>query len=65
MTMLMHTRGTPHSSGHRDTIESGTAGARLAAVKRFCMCAVAALLGGGAIAGIIALKTAAYFWRLH
>jgi hypothetical protein len=39
--------------------------ARLAAVKRFCMCALAALLAGGALAGVIALKTAAYFWRLH
>jgi len=63
MTMLMHTRGT--RAGRPDGSETRTAGVRLAAVKQFCMCALAALLGGGAIAGIIALKTAAYFWRFH
>jgi hypothetical protein len=65
MTMLMPTRDASNSSGRRVTVESGRAGARLAAVKRFCMCALAALLAGGALAGVIALKTAAYFWRLH
>jgi hypothetical protein len=39
--------------------------AHLAMVKRFCLCALAALLAGGAVAGIMALKVAALFWRLH
>jgi hypothetical protein len=65
MTMLMHTRSAPSSAGRRDTNETRTAGARLAAIKQFCLCALAALVGGSAIAGIIAIKTAAYFWRFH
>jgi hypothetical protein len=63
MTMLVHTRGPSYSSRRRKTIETASAGARRAAIKQFCLCALAALVGGGAIAGIIALKMAAYFWR--
>jgi hypothetical protein len=65
MTMLIHTRGPSYSSGRRDTIERAAAGARMVAIKQFCWCALAVLVSGGAIAGIIALKTAAYFWRFH
>jgi hypothetical protein len=34
-------------------------------IKRFCTCALAALVAGGAVAGIVALKTAIYFWRFN
>jgi hypothetical protein len=37
----------------------------LATVKRFGLYVLGALLGGSAVAAIIALKTAAYFARLH
>jgi hypothetical protein len=63
MTMLIHTRGPSYSSRRRDTIDRAAAGARRAAIKQFCLGALAVLVGGGAIAGIIAVKTAAYFWR--
>jgi hypothetical protein len=63
MTMLMHTRGPSYSSRRRTTITRASAGARMAAIRQFCLCAVAVLVGGAAVAGIIALKTAAYFWR--
>ncbi len=65
MTMLMHTRGTPL---HR---EAGRLSERLrlpshsATIKQFCGCALTILIAGGAIAGIIALKTAVYFWRFN
>jgi hypothetical protein len=39
--------------------------AHLATVKRFGVCTLGALLGGSAVAAIIALKTAAYFARFH
>ena len=67
MTMLTHTRNrfkpASHSSGRRDTPGATPVGVHLAAFKRFCVCAVAVLFAGGAVAGIIAVKTAAYFWR--
>jgi hypothetical protein len=35
-------------------------------IKRFYLCALAILLAGGAAAaGVIALKTAIFFWRFH
>ncbi len=68
MTMLTHTRGpfTPASIPRNGEARpsAGTANAHLATIKRFCVCALA-LLAGGAVAGIIALRTAAYFWRFH
>lgn len=65
MTMLMHTRGIPYSSGRQDAIEPAAANARWAAIRTFCLCAVAALAAGAAMGGIIALTTVAAFWRLH
>lgn len=68
MTMLTHTgspfKAAPHTLGKRDTVDAG-ANAHLATIKRFCICTLAALLAGSAVAGIIALRTAVYFWRLH
>jgi hypothetical protein len=67
MTMLMHTRDpferAPSLMERRDTIREGAAEAHLAMIKRFCMCALTVLAAGGAIAAIIALKAAIYYWR--
>jgi hypothetical protein len=68
MTMLTHTRGAferaPYPTGNGGLVGDGNAAAHLATIKRFCWCAVTVLLAGSAVAGIIALKTAAYFWRI-
>jgi hypothetical protein len=67
MTTLTPTRGplerVPYSSGRRDAVGAGPA--QVTMIKRFCMCALAALVAGGAVAGIVALKTAIYFWRFN
>jgi hypothetical protein len=68
MTTLTQTRDpfTPASySGRRDSVGAGTANAHMATIKRFCVCALAALVGGSAFAGVIALRVAIYFWRFH
>ena len=69
MTMLMHTRDpfqrAPSSMGRRDTVREGAAEAHLAMIKRFCISALTVLAAGGAIAAIIALKAAIYFWVFH
>lgn len=69
MTMLTPTRGpftqAFHSSERRGPAKPGTANFHLTTIKRFCVCALLALLAGGAVAGIMALRTAAYFWRFH
>jgi hypothetical protein len=43
----------------------GASKARLAIIKRFFACALAILLAGSALAGIIALKTVIYVGRLN
>jgi hypothetical protein len=67
MTMLTHTRvpfeRTPYSSGRRDAARAEVAQAQLATIKRFCACALTAVLAAGALAAIIALKAAVYFLR--
>ena len=69
MTMLMHTRGpferVRYSSDRQDTIGARPENAHLAMIRRFFLCAVIALLAGTAVAGIMAIKVAAVFWRLH
>jgi hypothetical protein len=69
MTMLTHTRGplerAPYSSQRRDTVAARPAAAHLAMIKRLCMCALTVLTAGGAIAAIIALKAAIFFWVFH
>ena len=39
--------------------------ARLAMIKRVCLRLAAVLLMGGVLAGLIALKTAIFFWRFQ
>jgi hypothetical protein len=68
MTMLTHTRGpfkpAIHSSGERDTAGTGIANSHLAIARQFCRYALTILIVGGAVAGIIALKTAIALSRL-
>ena len=65
MTMLTHASGPfqrpPYSPGRQDTAAAGAGDARLARIKRFCMCALTILLAGSALAGVIALKAIAVF----
>ena len=69
MTMLMHTRGplerAPYSSQRRDALAARPAAAHLAMIKRFCIGALTVLAAGAAIAAIIALKAALFFWAYH
>jgi hypothetical protein len=69
MTMLTHSRGrferVLYSSGRRDNVRAGAAQAHLATIKRFCVCALTVLVAGGAVAAVIALKTAVYLSRLN
>lgn len=68
MSILMHTRGpfewACYSSEGRDRVGARPARAYLAMIKRFCLCALAAVLAGGAVAVIMAIKVAAVLWRL-
>jgi hypothetical protein len=66
MTMLTH-RGNEfkpasYRSGQQHT--AGTTIADFAVLKRFWLCALTVLLAGGAVAGIIALKTAIALSRI-
>jgi hypothetical protein len=69
MTMLLHTRDpfkrAPCSPQRRDTVKEGAAQAHLAMIKRFCVCALAAVAAGGALAAIMALKAAIYLSRFN
>lgn len=65
MAMLTHTDGRfkPDSyPSERRHIASATPVAP-ATIRRICLRALAVLLEGGALTAVIALKTAAYFWR--
>lgn len=67
MTMLTHTHSLERSSyspQNRDA-ETDAADTRIATIKRICLCTCAALLAGGAMAGIIALRTAIYLARFN
>lgn len=64
MTMLNHGfDGLFHPSEMRTVSRMATA--HMAAIKRFCLCALVILLTGGALAGVIALKAAIYLARLN
>ena len=64
MAMLTHDlERTLHPSEEPLQAESGTAVAHLAVIKRVCLGMLTVLLAGGALAAVIALKTAIYFWR--
>ena len=69
MTMLMHTRGPLEraalSNIKRNITRDGSAAQNLAMIKRFCLGALTVLAAGGALAAVIALKAAIYYWRFH
>ena len=69
MTTLMHTRGpferAPNSPERQDAAGADAAEARLAMIKRFGKCALTLLLAGGALTGIVALRTIAVFHSLN
>ena len=50
-------------SDGRPRVRPTAARAHLAAIKRFCLCALTMFLAGGALAVVIALKAGIYFWR--
>jgi hypothetical protein len=67
MAMLTHPgskfQPASYRSGRRHTAGATTA-ADFAMLKRFCLCALTVLLAGGAVAGIIVLKTAIALSRI-
>ena len=77
MTMTTHTsrplQRTPSPSTRPTSVEAQAAAADLAArraahlamIRQFCRVGLTILLAGGALAGIIALKTMVYFWRFN
>jgi hypothetical protein len=69
MTMPIQTSGpfevAPSSVERRDTVREGAAEAHLAMIKRFCVGVLTVLAAGGALATIIALKAALFFWVFH
>jgi len=68
MTMLTHPgsefKPASYRSGRRDTADATTT-ADFTMLKRFCLRALGPLLAGGAVAGIIALKAAAFLSRIN
>jgi uncharacterized protein (DUF2062 family) len=66
MSMLTHRFEQPvHSSGKRHALGAALSKAHRTTIKRLWPCALATVLMGGVLAGIIALKTAVFFWRFH
>jgi hypothetical protein len=64
MSMLTHRFEQPaNSSG--DARGAGLWKAHRATIKRLWLRALAVVLMGGVLAGLIALKTVAFLWRLH
>jgi hypothetical protein len=69
MSILMHTNGpferARHSSPQRDRAAARPAPAYLAMIKRFCLATLTVLAAGAALAAVIALKAALFFWVYH
>ena len=71
MTLLSHDlERASYSSAHRNQRRTGvTQGQRktlkITTLKNFARCALTLLLSGGALAAVIALRTAIYVSRLH
>ena len=64
MAMLTHGFERPfRPSDAQQSATPGMAGAHLTTIKRACLFLLTVLLAGGALAAVIALKTAIYFWR--
>jgi len=66
MAMLTHDFERPvRRSSKQRRVGSDADRSYTAVLKRLFLCALTVLLAGGAVAGIIALKTAVYFARYH
>jgi hypothetical protein len=66
MAMLTHDFERPvRSAGGQRLAQVDSAKTHFAMIKHFCLIASTLLLAGGALAAIIALKTAIYFSRFH
>jgi hypothetical protein len=69
MTMLTHTGGSFQPSSRpsvdRNTGAAMVAGGHLSRIKQVCWFVLNVLLAGSVLAGLIALKTAAFVWHLH
>jgi hypothetical protein len=69
MTMLIHTNGpfepARDSSQRRHRVAARPAAAYLAMIKRVCRGALIVLAAGAALAAVIGLKTALFFWVYH
>ena len=68
MTMLMHTRGPLElatCSSQKARYVAARLAAALAIIKRLCFGGLMVLAAGGALAAIIALKAAIFFWVFH
>ena len=69
MTMLTHTRGSfqlsSRPSVNRHSGATPAVGVHRTTVKQVCWFVLNVLLAGGVLAGIIAVKTLAFVWRLH
>ena len=68
MTMLLHTHGPferAPASLKQNAAGADTSAMRLAAIKRFCFGVLTILAAFGALAAVIALKAAIYYWRFH
>jgi hypothetical protein len=63
MTLLIHDLQRSLPSEARRGVKPAETGKQLAIIKRFCLCVLTILLSGGALAAIVAFKTAIYFWR--
>jgi hypothetical protein len=63
--MLTHTGGSFAASADRHTGATHAAGDHPSNIKQVCRFILSALLAGGALAGIIALKTLAFLSHLH
>jgi len=64
MAMLTHDLERPlRPEEEQPQVGSDAASAHLAMIKLVCLCLLTGLLAGGALAAVIALRTAIYFWR--
>lgn len=67
--MLRHTSGpfepTRHSSQPQNRVAARPPAAYLAMVRRFGLGALTVLAAGAALAAVIALKAALFFWAYH
>jgi len=64
MAMLTHDLERPlHPSEVERRVRPATTRAYFATIRQLCLFALTVLLAGGALAVVIALKTAIYFWR--